>query len=74
MSPNRESSSRTDAPRTFREVGIMMAELRDDNQDIKRTQDKIIARMDRFVHIVTVSLLCPIIVAVVVAVLMKNAR
>lgn len=52
----------------------MMAELRDDNQDIKRTQDKIIARMDRFVHIVTVSLLCPIIVAVVVAVLMKNAR
>lgn len=71
---NDNGPRRHEIPRTFREVGIIMAEIIDDIQDVKKTQDKIIARMDRFVNIMVVSILCPIIVSVVIGFFIKSAK
>lgn len=54
-----------DAPRTFREVGMMIYEIKDDVNDIKR-------RMDRNFNILVVSILCPIIVSVILVMIMKS--
>jgi hypothetical protein len=64
--------SERDAPRTFREVGMMVYELKDDVNEIKQVQEKIIARMDKNVHVLLVSILSPIVVGIVLTLIFNH--
>lgn len=61
-----------DAPRTFREVGMMIFDIKDDIEKITRVQEKIIARMDRNIQVLVVSILSPIIVGSVLAFIFRQ--
>jgi len=54
-----------DAPRTFREVGMMISNVMDDINEIKNKQSQI-------VNILVVSILCPIVVGAVLIFLSKS--
>lgn len=61
-----------DAPRTFREVGMMIYDLKDDLKDVKKVQEQIIARMDKNVHVLLVSIISPIVVGIVLALIFQK--
>lgn len=54
-----------DAPRTFREVGMMVYQLKEDFDELKN-------RMDRIVSVLVVSIVCPIVVGVVLALIIRH--
>lgn len=64
---------RTDeAPRTFREVGIILQAIQDDIADLKQVQDDFIKSVKRNVVIFLTGLVFPIVVAGVTAYLFQN--
>lgn len=69
-----ENGRRHEIPRTFREVGLMLGQIMDEQEEIKEQQAKIIARLDRFVNILVVSILCPIIVSVAISFFAKSLK
>jgi hypothetical protein len=54
-------------PRTFREVGMLIASVK---SDLERVEKKV----DRLLSVFIVSIICPIVVAVTVAVIIKNSK
>lgn len=52
----------------------MLGQIMDEQEEIKEQQAKIIARLDRFVNILVVSILCPIIVSVAISFFAKSLK
>jgi hypothetical protein len=66
--------SSNDPPRTFREVGMMITGVAEDVDSVKKDVERVEKKIDKFISVIVVAILCPIIVSVVCTILITNSK